>query len=281
MTILALLLALTLSTTIEQREVTTVSRIPNFRFAAASVKPVRWQPGQYHGGDCHGIDSKYRAEASTRPTPLGRCIFPNTTLGNIVQFAFHESGKPSLRISSEDKWILSDAFEVQATAENVAETTEEQLRQMLQAFLRDRFKLQVHLGMHEERGFALVRAASDPKLISKNSEVPSGPIFLRRDSAQLMVTGTQVTIESLVNFLSGELQQPIQDETGMDGVYEMVFHFRPADANGSDAAPNNIADPSGPSLFTALQEQLGLRLEPRRVTVETLVIDHVEHPSEN
>lgn len=48
-----------------------------------------------------------------------------------------------------------------------------------------------------------------------------------------------------MNFLSGELQQPIQDETGMDGVYEIAFHFRPADANGSDATSNNIADASG------------------------------------
>jgi uncharacterized protein (TIGR03435 family) len=281
MTILAILLALTLSSTIGQRGVTTGSRMPNSRFAAASVKPVRWQPGQYHGGDCHGIDSKYRAEASTRSTPLGRCVFPNTTLENIIEFAFKESGKAALRISSEDKWISSDAFEVQATAENAAETTEEQLRLMLQAFLRDRFKLQFHLRTHEERGFALARAVSGPKLMSKNSEVRSGPIFLRRDGAQLMVTGTQATVESLINFLSGELQQPIQDETGMDGVYEMVFHFRPADANGSDATPNDIANASGPSLFTALQEQLGLRLERRTVTVETLVIDHVEHPSEN
>src|SRR5215472_6421898 len=113
------------------------------QFAAASVKPVAWQPGQYHGGSCRGADSKYRPEASTRPTPLGRCAFPNTVLGNIIHFAYQEPGKPSLQVSGGDKWIGSDAFDVEATAENPADATEQQLRLMLQTLLGDRFKLQL------------------------------------------------------------------------------------------------------------------------------------------
>jgi hypothetical protein len=60
------------------------------RFFAASIKPVRWERGQYHGGNCHGIDSHYIAQSGTRPVPLGRCIFPNTVLANIIEFAYKE-----------------------------------------------------------------------------------------------------------------------------------------------------------------------------------------------
>jgi uncharacterized protein (TIGR03435 family) len=154
---------------------------------------------------------------------------------------------------------------------------------MLQTLLRERFKLELHRETREERGFALVNADNGPKLKkAEGEEIQTGPIFLRKDGSQLIVNGEQVTVESLINFLSREIQKPIQDETFLDGVYQIALHFIPADANGNGADSNNVGPTSiGPSLFTALQEQLGLRLEPRKVPVETLFIDHVEHPSED
>jgi uncharacterized protein (TIGR03435 family) len=248
------------------------------QFGAASVKPVAWQPGQYHGGDCHGTDSKYRPEVSTRPTPIGRCAFPNTVLGNIIHFAYQEPGRPSLRISGGDKWIGSDAFDVEATAENPEEATEEQLRHMLQTLLRDRFKLQFHREIHDERGFALIRVGQGRNLKASTNNGATGPIYIRREGAQLIVTGRQVTMDSLINFLGGEVQQPVQDETRLDGVYDIELRFTATDATANTTNPG-LADPSGPSLFTALQEQLGLHLQPRRVPVEVFVIDHAERPS--
>jgi uncharacterized protein (TIGR03435 family) len=110
-----ILFALILSLTAEQSTGTSSARTLNLRFAAASIKPVRWERGQYHGGSCHGNDSKYRPEVSTRPTPLGRCILANTTLENIIRFAYQQPGRP-LEVSGLDKSISSDAFAVEAAA---------------------------------------------------------------------------------------------------------------------------------------------------------------------
>jgi uncharacterized protein (TIGR03435 family) len=77
----------------------------------------------------------------------------------------------------------------------------------------------------------------------------------------------------LAAFLSNFVQKPVQDETGIRGVYDFNFAFEPL----------NIA-PSGsglPSLFTALKDQLGLKLEPRNIVVQTLIVDHIERPSSN
>ena len=252
-------------------------------FEVASVKPVTWQPNQFHGGSCHGIDSNQRAEVNTRLVHLGRCGFENAALGNMIRFAYQERGRPALIISGGDKWIWSDAFEVQATAENTAATTEEQLRLMLQALLRERFKLRFHDEIHEEAGFVLVKASNGRSLkSSKADQEHTGPIYIRRDGAELLLTGEQITIGSLVDFLSGNLQQPIRNETGLDGVYAITLRFTPAEASGN--ATTALPEPSeapGPSLFTALQEQLGLELEPRKIPVHIMIIDHAEKASEN
>jgi uncharacterized protein (TIGR03435 family) len=258
-------------------------RTANLRFAAASVKPVTWQRGQFHGGTCHAIDSNYRPEVNTRPVPVGRCGFENAALGNIIRFAYQERERPAVIISGGDKWIWSDAFEVVTTAENTADTTEDQLRLMLQTLLRERFNLQFHKEIHEEQGFALMKAGNGRSLnASKANQSQTGPIYIRREGAQLFLTGEQVTIESLVDFLSGNLQQPIQDETGLGGVYAIAVHFTPAEANGNNTTgiAGTSEDP-GPSLFTALQEQLGLKLQPRKIPVHMMVIDRAEKPSEN
>jgi uncharacterized protein (TIGR03435 family) len=106
------------------------------------------------------------------------------------------------------------------------------------------------------------------------------PVSIRREGAQLFLKGEQVTIESLVDFLSGDLQQPIQDETGLDGVYKIALHFTPVEANGNDIVAG-AAEVPGSSLFTAVEEQLGLKLQPRKIPVRVVVIDHAEKPDVN
>jgi uncharacterized protein (TIGR03435 family) len=255
---------------------------PSSRFVAASIKPVRWERGQYHGGNCHGIDSHYIAQVGTRPVPLGRCIFPNTVLGNIIQFAYKEHGQPSFPISGGEKWIEDDAFEIEATAENPASATEEQLHSMVKTLLSDRFKLRFHLETHEEQGFVLVSARNGRSLKRSSIETQAGPLYVRENGAEMTVTGPQVTLDSLINFLSGHLARPIRDETGLDGVYNVTLRFTPSDERATAATREQLAaEPAGQSLFTAIQEQLGLRLEPKKVSVKAFVIDHVERPSQN
>ncbi len=105
------------------------------------------------------------------------------------------------------------------------------------------------------------------------------------------LVGQGLPIESLVRLLSGQLHRTVLDKTGMKGIYDIMLQWTPDESHGAmfkgaeggqlgtDSAPS--PESSGPSIFTAIQEQLGLKLESQKGPVEILVIDHVERPSEN
>jgi uncharacterized protein (TIGR03435 family) len=92
------------------------------------------------------------------------------------------------------------------------------------------------------------------------------------------LSGKAIPISSLVEMLSNQLHRPVVDKTGLTGKYDIDLHWTPDSLSASQAPP---ADASGPDIFTALQEQLGLKLNPAKAPVETLIIDHIEPPSEN
>jgi uncharacterized protein (TIGR03435 family) len=144
--------------------------------------------------------------------------------------------------------------------------TSERLRHLLE----DRFQLAVHHETRDMREYALVVAKGGPKL----REVQRGeqPFSLRTPTGKIVTRGG-AKIELLARLLALRLQCPVIDETGIgkDRLYDIQLNYSP------DDSPSDTAT----SLFAALQEQLGLRLEPRRGPVDVLVIDRVERPSEN
>jgi uncharacterized protein (TIGR03435 family) len=99
------------------------------------------------------------------------------------------------------------------------------------------------------------------------------------------LTGSQVSAAMLANVLSNQLGRPVQDETGLKGVFDFKLEWEPdADASSAnvDGTSESTVARAGPSIFTAIREQLGLRLEPRKGPVEVIVIDHIEStPTEN
>jgi uncharacterized protein (TIGR03435 family) len=103
------------------------------------------------------------------------------------------------------------------------------------------------------------------------------------------VTAQGIPISNLVGFLSRQLGRKVIDKTGLTGIYDFTLKWAPDQStplfNGPGGGPSPAdsapADSSGPSLFTAVQEQLGLKLESQKGSVEVIVIDHVEKPSEN
>jgi uncharacterized protein (TIGR03435 family) len=148
---------------------------------------------------------------------------------------------------------------------------------MLQGLLAQRFKLRVHREEKVIPGYALVVAPGGPKMRRVEATQPRGAIMPGSITAQSITPG------QIVASTQATLGRPVQDMTGLSGYYEFNLKWTPDDtvpagAENTSAAPGDRP----PSIFTALQEQLGLRLESRKLPTEIVVVDHVERvPTEN
>lgn len=183
----------------------------------------------------------------------------------------------SSQISGLPKWCESETFDVDAKMDE--ETTEalkklspkermEQGEQMMRQLLADRFQLKVHHEMRELPIYALVIVKGGPKL----TEAPANEVGGGSYGSNGMALRS-ARIASLADILSGKVGRLVVDKTGLTGLYDMTLKWTP------DGQPES-AD-SGPSIFTALEEQLGLKLVPAKAPVDTVVVDHVEKPSAN
>jgi uncharacterized protein (TIGR03435 family) len=151
------------------------------------------------------------------------------------------------------------------------------LQPLLRNLLTNRFKLAVHHESKEVPGFALVAPKGGHKLHAATK--PRGYLTGRPG----LIEGTQVSMTQLVGVLARLLGRPVIDKTGLTEMYELKLEWmpdQPAAAPGADE-PREASEP-GPSLFSAVNEQLGLRLQTQRVAVDVVVVDHMERvPTEN
>jgi uncharacterized protein (TIGR03435 family) len=238
-------------------------------FEVASVKPSTPAFGGLKGG-CHGIDSKYPADQAGAPPPLGRCVITGARLSHLISIAY-DFPNYSLMKEAPD-WVMngSERFNVTAKAED-ANATEEQLTKMLQSLLADRFKLKFHWETRDLPGFALVTAKNGPKLQKAASDEVGlkfdGSVNPRSSSGGLpfSVAAQAHTMPMLAMLLTAYGTGPVVDQTGLTGVYDFKLSWD---------------DTAGPSLFTALQE-LGLRLESRKVPMSFFFFESAERPSGN
>ena len=180
-------------------------------------------------------------------------------------------------------WIRSDRYDIVAKVDGEGRPTMDQVRQMLQKLLADRFQLKLHRETKELPVYALVIGKKGPTLMESAADAKSS---MRFGAGQF--TGSKVSMTQLALFLSNALARPVLDGTGLMGTYDFKLQWTP-DAGqlpglggfgpGPDAPPPS--DPNGPSIFTAVQEQLGLKLESQKGPIEILVLDHAAKPSEN
>ena len=191
------------------------------------------------------------------------------------------------RLLGIPKWLDSVRYDIVANAPQESRAVRRepgqvsQLQQMTQALLAERFKLIIHRETKELAMYALVVAKSGPKVhLTEAGEVMGQNPFNMPGRGRLI--GTQVSTGMLAKVLSDQLGRSVQDHTGLKGVFDFTLEWEPdmqsTSAEGMPAGPAQ----TGSSLFTAIQEQLGLKLEPRKGPVEVLVIDHIEStPTEN
>ena len=203
-------------------------------------------------------------------------------------------------ISGLPGWSDSATFDIEAKLdiETIAalkampkEQADEQRRQMLQAMLADRFKLKAHREVKELPIYSLVIAKGGFKLKEadpnntyadgiKGPDGTSRPGMMRMGGGK--VTAQAIAISGLANFLSSQVHRLVVDKTELTGKYDISLQWTPDEVANvhQETGATGTAD-SWPSIYTALQEQLGLRLDSTKGPVDTVVVDHVEMPSEN
>ncbi|HVO96604.1 MAG TPA: TIGR03435 family protein [Bryobacteraceae bacterium] len=164
-------------------------------------------------------------------------------------------------------WVESLGFDINAKIpEEFANNTRETVPIMLRNFLADRFHLTVHREQRETSGYVLAVAKKGVKMTPAKGTRPGSRMSTH--NTELVAEG--VTMEIFARDLTRMLEKPVTDKTELSGAFDFKMEW--ADSDPSDDRP---------SLFTALQEQLGLKLESAKVTYSAVVIDHAEKPGEN
>jgi bla regulator protein BlaR1 len=224
-------------------------------FEVASVKPANsGRPGM------------------SSQTEVGRFKAINATASFLIQYAY---GLKDFQLSGGPGWMGSDTFDIDAKGET--KTGDREFPQMMRALLADRFQLKFHRATRTLPVFDLVVAKDGPKF-THAPETESGGT--RRSAGQLTIA--KGTVASLASTLSNILGRKVLDKTGLTGEYDMKLRWTPDAYQPPPLRPNGPPpDPNNPSIFTAVQEQLGLKLESSKGPVEILVIDSVSKPAEN
>ncbi len=211
----------------------------------------------------------------------------NVSLKLLLQFAFE---MPESRMLDAPAWTVSTKFDIEAKADSAvddqlrglsSDVGKAQKRHMLQALLADRFQLKAHKETRELPVYALVVAKSGPKFL----ESKANGTTIDAGHGKIGVQGGDNTVALLAEQLANRLGRPVIDKTGIQGRYDLALQWAPDEAAAPRLnAPEGLSpapDSSGPSIFTAIQEQLGLKLESQKGPVQVLVIDRIEMPSEN
>ena len=247
---------------------TLVAQEPTQTFEVASVK----------------VNNSGDTEGAIGPRPNGYAA-RNVTLRLLIIRAYEL--RP-FQVVGGPRWVDSDRFDVDARLP--MNTPSSQTMVMLQALLADRFRLTVHREQREQPIYALVvdregRVGSQLTPTSANctEPVPAADMPCRMSGSMTPTRGSLRGIgqplAALATQLSGSLDRTVVDRTRLAGLFDFDLQW----SRGLSASGSSSADPAGepPAIFTAVREQLGLRLEPSRGPVEFLVIDAVEHPTEN
>jgi uncharacterized protein (TIGR03435 family) len=222
-------------------------------FESASVKPA-----------VNGTTREGRPQGSIKATP-GYVVVSNSTLSECIQWAYSLS---SYQVSGPS-WIDSERYDISARAASPA--PEAQLRLMLRPLLSERFRLEFHRETKTLPGYALLVAQGGPKL--RESTAGGEPDMKMNRS---IVVAQAMPMEHFVTLLMRSGRGPVVDLTGLVGRYDFTFDL------AKYVTPDTPPDDMFTALCQALQQELGLRVEARKLTLEVLVLDHAEKaPLEN
>ena len=202
-------------------------------------------------------------------TSSGTLTMRNAKLSTIIRWAY----KLNVYEIAAPDWVDNTRFDIVAKPEGTA--SEDQLRVMLQTLLKDRFKLVAHRAPKSVSGYALVTIPGvEPKL----QKAEGGGEGRMVGNGILLLEGQKMPLSRLTDILSSALKEPVQDATGLPGFYDFKVDLRPY---FTPPQPGQQLDIAGIAI-PALKDQLGLKLESRKVTLDVLTVDSAEKmPTEN
>jgi len=196
----------------------------------------------------------------------GRLNYQGVSLMDLIGDAYRV---PHRQISGPD-WLTSQRFDILAVIP--ATQNNDQIPEMVAALLQERFKLKRHQDTKEQQVYRLVFVNRGPNL--QKAEKETG--ISGRSTKTVEQVNAQTTLPRFAEYLSERLDRPVVDQTGLTGVYSIHLEWMP------DSAAATGVDAAGPSIFTAVQEQLGLRLVAGKAAVRLLVVDSIEkYPTDN
>jgi uncharacterized protein (TIGR03435 family) len=235
----------------------------------------------------------------------GRFIGTNVTLRALLKYAYRSRNSDLMdsQLIGDPAWADTDRFDVEAGSESDGGAIPvEEMQRRVQSLLAGRFQLKIHREMRTMPVYNLVVSKKGKlKVAQDQSSAAQSPASRRpnaiapppRGAARLMtgvsgsvLAGTAIEIAKLAGTLQVQVDRPILDKTGLSGLYDIHLEFGPADISSASVAQtgapqSDTVDKSAPSLFTALENQLGLKLRPAKGSVQVFVIDHAEKPDAN
>jgi uncharacterized protein (TIGR03435 family) len=292
-------LGLKLESTRVRTEVLQIERAERPTDAAFEVESVRPRPELVarengRGGPIGGEKCSGRVQADP-----GRFSITNASIYQLVTLAYglDPNGLSAGRclnvtrmglLSGGPAWVETARFDIEARIppDSVGDAN---LQKMLQGLLRERFKLSLRREMKEMPVYVMSVAAGGPRLVSwREGDPASGGAFGLGSDGVAFIAGTRMSTEQLASRLATATNRPVFNRTDVKGEFKFTIRFEPTTdyfttvVASAMPRPETAANPvNAPTLFSVLQDQLGLRLSAAREKVEVFVIDRVDRPSEN
>ena len=220
-----------------------------------------------------------------RPLPGGRLVV-NAPARLMLMNAY---GLQFSQLAGGPDWLSSDIWSIDARGQG--NPTRDELMVMLQSLLEDRFHLKAHHESREVPAYALTVGKKGPRLPAAKegscaipvtgrpepTAPPCGRVRISMSPQGVLMEGGSASVSELARVLAIPLKRPVIDRTGLSGAYDIRLQFI-GDGPGTTPPPPDSAEAG---IFTAIQEQLGLKLEAVKAPVDVVVIDHMERPSAN
>ncbi|MGI4756769.1 MAG: TIGR03435 family protein [Janthinobacterium lividum] len=237
---------------------------------------------QTPNADSHPTHASFEVAVIRRSTPddpdqglriRGRRIsFENQRITDLVALAYDIH---STQIFNAPEWFRGERWNIEGTVEGGYQPSLPQLIEMLRLLLEERFSLKVHSEKREMKVYTIVAMKSGPKLTATKSSPDALPDqSARTDASQVDLKMTNYSMTDLDRSLKFFLERPVLDRTGLQGKYDMELRWTREDTSSTEAQ-------TLPGLQTAMQEQLGLKIEATQTAAEALVIDSAAKPGAN